>query len=153
MAVIAQDVFVISMNLMDVITQDGTYSGYPDDYKRKAWNILTLLQMDLTPASFTPIAITSETSPIQIDDRSAMSILPYGLAAHLLLTEDMNRASFFNNRYDELKRKRPAMIIQIKDVLGVAGNQPGTEDTSKTSTNDGGSFLDPNSGEIDGGGW
>jgi hypothetical protein len=153
MSVIAQDVFTISMNLMDEVTQDGTFAGYPDDYKKKAWSILTLLQMDLTPAIFTPVAITSETSPIQIDDRSAMTILPYGLAAHLLLTEDMNRASFFNNRYDELKRKRPAMIIQIKDVLGVAGNQTGTEDTSKTSTNDGGSFLDPNSGVYDGGEW
>ena len=153
MAVIAQDVFTIAMNLMDVVTQDGTFAGYPDDYKKKSWSILTLLQMDLAPANFTPVAIINETSPIQIDDRSAMMILPYGLAAHLLLTEDMNRASFFNNRYDELKRKRPAMIIQIKDVLGVAKNQPGTEDTSKTAPIDGGSFLDPDSGVYDGGEW
>lgn len=119
MTVIAQDVFTIAMNIMDEISQDGTFSGYPSEYKTKAWPILTVLQSELLPASAMPLSITSESTVVQIDYRSAITLLPYGLAAHLLLTEDQNRASFFNSRYDELKRKRPATITAIVDVLGV----------------------------------
>lgn len=153
MAVSAQDVFTIAMNLMDVFSQDGAFTGYSDDYKKKSWPILTLLQMDLVPANFTPVAITSETSPIQIDDRSAVMILPYGLAAHLLLTEDMNRASFFNGRYDELKRKRPAAIIPITDTLGINRKTTDPVPSPTTPNYDGGNFLDPDSGEYNGGEW
>lgn len=140
--VIAQQVFIAAMNLMDAITQDGTFTGYPDDYKRKAWSILTMLQSELTPASVTPSSITDENSIFYVDDRTALMILPYGLAAHLLLTEDMNRASFFNNRYDELKRKRSAQIVPITDVLGVAGYAPPRIDNTPVilSNNDGGEW-------------
>ena len=127
--VTAQQVFTMAMDLMDVITQDGTFNGYPSDYKRKAWSILTVLQSDLTPATTVPTPIVDETSAFSLDDRSALMILPYGLAAHLLLTEDMNRASFFNNRYDELKRKRPAQIVPINDVLGITRNGPTSQTT------------------------
>jgi hypothetical protein len=125
MTVIAQDVFTITMNIMDEISQDGTYTGYPIEYKNKAWPILTLLQSELLPASAIPLSVTSESTVFQIDDRSAITILPYGLAAHLLLTEDQNRASYFNSRYDELKRKRPATIQSITDVYLV---DDGTDD-------------------------
>lgn len=150
MSVIAQDVFILAMDLMDEITQDGTYAGYPDDYKKKSWSILTVLQSQLLPANVAPLAITSESTPFQIDDRSATAILPYGLAAHLLITTDMNRASFFNNTFDELKRKRPTQIQPIVDALGI------NRKTTAPSTDvpiDGGSFLDPNSGKYDGGTW
>ena len=39
---------------------------------------------------------------IGLDDVLAQSILPYGLAAHLLLGENDALASFFNQRYTEL---------------------------------------------------
>jgi|SRR5579875_86211 len=152
MTVIAQDVFTIAMNIMDELSQDGTFDGYPDDYKKKAWPILTLLQSELLPAIATPLAILNETSPLMIDDRSALTILPYGLAAHLLLTEDQNRASFFNARYDELKRKRPATIIPIVDVLGINWNETQPASPAPNTPNvDGGDFFDPNSGAYDGG--
>jgi hypothetical protein len=87
---------------------------------------------------------------LQIDDRSSLTILPYGLAAHLLINEDQNRAAFFNARYDELKRKRPANIVRIKDVYGISTNEE--EETPPTVKDiDGGSFLDPGAGVYDGG--
>jgi hypothetical protein len=143
----AQAVFITAMNLMDEDSEDGTFSGYSDDYKKKAWPILTLLQAELVPASLDPSVITSETSVFQLDDRTCLTVLPYGLAAHLLLNEDMNRASYFNNRYDELKRKKKAVITKIKDVYA------NDEETTTTTTNepDGGSFLYPTPGEYDGG--
>jgi hypothetical protein len=146
---IAQDVFTIAMNLMDEETQDGTFTGYPAEYKKKAWPILSLLQAELLPSTILPIAITDENSVLQIDDRSAVTTLPYGLAAHLLINEDQNRAAFFNSRYDELKRKRPARIIKITDVYGISTNEETTPPTVVDYT--GGSFLSKDSGSYDGG--
>jgi hypothetical protein len=116
---IAQDVFMLSMSLMDEISSDGTFAGYADDYKKKAWPILTTLQTELLPLSTEPVTITDETSTLLVDDRTCLTVLPYGLAAHLLLSENPNIASFFNNRYDELKRKKKATIAKITDVYGV----------------------------------
>jgi hypothetical protein len=90
----AQDTFVTAMNLMDEESEDGTYTGYPDEYKKKAWSILTLLQAELLPASASPSVITDNTSVFQVDDRTSLTVLPYGLAAQLLLNEDQNRAAF-----------------------------------------------------------
>jgi hypothetical protein len=151
---IAQDVFVISMNLMDEVSSDGTYVGYPDDYKKKSWNILTLLQTELLPRSVQPLPITSDQTILQVSDQIGTTILPYGLAAHLLLSENPQVASFFNDRYEELKRKRPAIVVSIKDVYGI---KEGRNDITTTDPNttiiDGGSFLDPGNGTYDGGEW
>jgi hypothetical protein len=143
----AQDVFITTMNLLDEDSEDGTYTGYPEEYKKKAWSILTLLQAELLPASATPSVITDNTSVFQVDDRTGLTILPYGLAAHLLLNEDQNRAAYFNNRYDELKRKRPALMTKIKDVYGVV---PSEEDTPTEPTTDD-QFIYDGTTIIDGG--
>jgi hypothetical protein len=127
----AQDVFITTMNLLDEDTEDGTYDGYPDEYKKRSWSALTLLQAELTPASVTPTVIKDNTSIFSLDDRTCLMVLPYGLAAQLLLNEDQNRAAFFNNRYDELKRKRPAVITKIKDVYGIVPEEEETTDTNE----------------------
>lgn len=114
----AQQVFITAMNLMDEESTDGTFTGYPEEYRNKAWNLLSMLQAELTPSSVIPALITDENSTFYLDDRAVISVLPYGLAAHLLINEDQNRASFYNARYDELKRKRPATIKAITDVYG-----------------------------------
>lgn len=116
---IAKDVFITAMKLMGEESQDGAYEGYPDEYKNRSWSVLDMLQAELLPANATVLIVENENSVLQIDDRTARTVLPYGLAAHLLLEEDQNRAAFFNGRYDELKRKRPTKIIPIIDRLGV----------------------------------
>jgi hypothetical protein len=136
----AQDIFVMAMNLMDEESEDGTYSGYPDEYKKKAWSILNLLQAELTRASETLSPITSENSVIQIDDRTAVTVLPYGLSAHLLISEDQSRAAFFNARYDELKRKRPAVISKITDVYAATEEEETEQPVTGGSVIDGGEF-------------
>ena len=51
--------------------------------------------------------------------------MPYGLAAHLLLAEDPATASFFQQRYDELKMRlsvgMPSASEDIVDVYGPRG--------------------------------
>jgi hypothetical protein len=153
---IAQDVFLLSMSLMDEQSSDGTFAGYDSDYKKKAWPILSVLQTELLPRSVQSIAITSDQSILQISDQIGVTILPYGLAAQLLIHENPQVASFFNDRYEELKRKRPALKTSIKDVYGI---KEGGEETTPTNPNvsdssiNGGSFLNPSSGVYDGGGW
>jgi hypothetical protein len=140
----AQEVFVTAMHLMDEETETGTYEGYPDEYKKKAWSVLTLLQAELVPASGTTTYVENETSLILADDRTALTILPYGLAAHLLMNEDQGRAAFFNARYDELKRKRPAIVTKIVDVYTPTEEiQAEPEEETEDETNviiDGGEF-------------
>jgi hypothetical protein len=127
----AQEVFLTAMTLMDEESEDGQFSGYPDEYKKKSWSLLTLLQAELVSGSDSTTSIVSESSLFQIDDRTARTVLPYGLAAHLLMNEDQNRAAFFNARYDELKRKRPAIISKIVDVYSTP-----VEEENENETND-----------------
>jgi hypothetical protein len=117
--VLTQDVFELSMKLMDEETETGDYSGYPDEYKNKAWSILTMLQAELLLPTITPSILTNNSESFLLDDRTCLTVLPYGLAAHLLMTEDQNRASFFNARFDELKRKLPTEIQSVTDVYNV----------------------------------
>ena len=65
-------------------------------------------------------AITSMTAPIMLDDYITGVVMPYGLAAHLLLDENKAAASFFNERYIELmeglKKGLPTVSVDIEDV-------------------------------------
>jgi hypothetical protein len=59
---------------------------------------------------------------IDLDDYICQSVLPYGLAAHLLMQEDLTSASYFQQRYEELKRDLerglPTVSEDIEDVYG-----------------------------------
>lgn len=72
-----------------------------------------------------PTIITALTDTLQIDDVTARTVLPYGLAAHLLIKEDSDVADFFNQRFEELKsnasRKPPAASEEIGNVYGSFG--------------------------------
>lgn len=72
-----------------------------------------------------PTIITALTETLQIDDITARTILPYGLAAHLMLNENAAAASYFNGRFEELKssasKKPPAAAEEIGNVYGTFG--------------------------------
>ena len=51
-----------------------------------------------------PIPLTTIDDELQVDDVTGRVIIPYGLAAHLLLDENQDSASFFQQRYEELKK-------------------------------------------------
>lgn len=122
MAVTAKQVYDLALVLMDEVLANGNITpDQPKYYKTKASSILTMLQTELLPVSQTPNVITDLSEEVQLSDRIALTVLPYGLAAHLLIQEDVNAASFLNARYDELKRKIPSKIQPITDVYGVSG--------------------------------
>ena len=72
-----------------------------------------------------PVCPVIETidSTIGLDDTLCTTVLPYGLAAHLLLGENNVMAGFFNQRYEEMREKlknAPASFEAITDVYGLS---------------------------------
>lgn len=135
----AQTVFELAIALMDSQSSDGSANGTDnDEYKHRTLPILNVLAGELYPYSDTfetddegrPTAarITTFTKPIDLDDYICTSILPYGLAAHLLLAEDPATANFFQQRYDELKMRLSVGIPSTsEDVVDVYGSRGGIE--------------------------
>ncbi|MCD7034312.1 hypothetical protein LRR81_08700 [Metabacillus sp. GX 13764] len=122
MAVTGQQVFDMAMTLIDEVSETGNIViENPGYYKAKALTFLTTLQTELIPLDQSPVIQTDLSQYLLVSDRIALLVLPYGLAAHLLLIDDPNSASFFNDRYEELKRKQQTRSQPITDVYGVNG--------------------------------
>jgi hypothetical protein len=131
------DVFQRAITMMDELSDEGKYK-YEDteEYRLRTLAILNVLQQELYPFSDTyrknsewesgrrPVAAQLEDlySEIDLDDYCAGTVLPYGLAAHLLMAEDPSSANFCQQRYDELKaslqRGMPAESEDITDLYG-----------------------------------
>ena len=69
-----------------------------------------------------PSVITALSNTLLLDDVTCRMVLPYGLAAHLMLDENSAMASYFNSRYEELKRQAtkgpPAPTEKITELYG-----------------------------------
>lgn len=119
--VTGQQVFNMALALMDEVTESGTIaSESTDNYKTKALVILTQLHTELSSVTSAPVVFTDLSQELTIDDRIALLALPYGLASQLLLIENnYEQATFYNNQYEELKRKKTTKIEKITDVYGV----------------------------------
>lgn len=134
MATNAQRVFDLTMALMDELNESGaTDTSDTREYKNRTLFILNTLRGELYPYSDTytsaepgkrPIAavIQDFTSDIPLDDYICQSVLPYGLAAHLLLDENPSAAGYFNERYQELvaflARGLQRSSEDIEDIYG-----------------------------------
>lgn len=132
----AQDVYETAIALMDSMSDTGVADTTDNaEYKHRTLRILNLLRGELYPYSDTyetddegrPIStlIRAFDKPIDLDDYICQSVMPYGLAAHLLLAEDPATANFFQQRYDELKMKlsvgMPQQSEDVEDVYGPKG--------------------------------
>lgn len=135
MATNAQWVFERAMRLMDEGTDSALTADVADtqEYKNRALAILNVLRIECFPASDTfqvteagkrPICpeITDFETAIGLDDGICQGVLPYGLAAHLLLDENPSVAGFFQQKYAEMlsqaMRSLPAQSEPITDVYG-----------------------------------
>ena len=114
----AKKVFDLAIHLMDEqyeLTGE-THTVDTKEYEFRTLSILNVLRHELYPYSDTyengtdgkryicP-EITSFDQQIDLDDAIAQGVMPYGLAAHLLLGENDTMAAFFNQRYSELVYK------------------------------------------------
>lgn len=106
------------------------------DFKHRTLPILNVLRVECFPYSDahrqraersrgarpTAALIPDFTTPIDLDDGLCQGVLPYGLAAHLLVDESPGKASFFQQRYEELlmryARGGPARFEAIEMPYG-----------------------------------
>jgi hypothetical protein len=108
-------IFDAAIRLMDEQHQVNgeTRTGDTEPYRLRTLGILNVLRHELYPYSDTfemgtddrravcPRIMTFD-QPLDLDDVLAQTVLPYGLAAHLLLGEHNAMADFFLQRYREL---------------------------------------------------
>ena len=110
---LAEDIFNITMAMIDEMTEDGSIDGETTaEYRAKAPGILTMLQTELIGIDnryrdkkdwVYPVLIESLDQSLQVDDIKAQTLLTNGLAAQLMLHEDKTLANYFEQRYQEMK--------------------------------------------------
>jgi len=135
MSTTAQQVFELTMHLMEAANASTGMADTSDtkEYKNRTLPLLNILRIECFPASDTykaaatgkrPVCplIEEFNSEIAMDDGVCQGVLPYGLAAHLLLDENPSMASYFQQRYEEAlaeaKRSIPTSAEDIEDVYG-----------------------------------
>lgn len=130
----AQWIFEQAMHLMD---EGNEITGQADTdetraYKHRTLPILNVLRVECSCASDTCQTeagkrtlcpeIPDFESEIALDDGICQGVLPYGLAAHLLVEENPAKASYFQQRYEELlataKGGIPAQSVDITNPYG-----------------------------------
>lgn len=109
----AEAIFIMTMAMIDEMTDTGQLDETTTaEYKAKAPSILTMLQNEIIGIEnryraknemVYPVAIKTLEQSVQIDDIKANTLLTNGLAANLMLHEDKALASYFEQRYEELK--------------------------------------------------
>lgn len=112
----AQRVFDLAMGIMGEVNENTGATDTSDnkEYKSRTLLVLNVLKGELFPFSDTyapsdtgvrPVcpSISDFMTPIGIDDTICESVMPYGLAAHLLLDENPTAAGFFQQKYEGLK--------------------------------------------------
>ena len=129
------DVFDVAIAVMDEINDSGkTQTADTEEYKRRTPGIMNILLAECYPFSDLkdPDAADSswrrvdmdawEDSLYKIDNTLALGIMPYGLAANLLVDENPAAAGYFQQRYDELlrgkKSRTPADVGEIENLYG-----------------------------------
>lgn len=107
MAVDAQELFQRAIGLMD---EGDEFTGRTDipetlPYKHRVLSLLNILGQECAAALGTPEIWTELDAfdrPLALREEMARMVLPYGLAAHLLLEENPAAANFFQQRYEAL---------------------------------------------------
>lgn len=110
---LAEDVFNIAMAMIDEMSASGSVDTETTaEYRGKAPSILSMLQAEIigienryrdAKEQIQPVPIEDLEQPLQIDVIKATTLLTNGLAANLMLVEDKALASFFEQRYEEMK--------------------------------------------------
>ena len=109
----AETIFMMTMAMIDEMTDTGQLDETTTaEYRAKAPSILTMLQNEIVgienryrnkAEEVYPVPIKSLNQSVQIDDIKANTLLTNGLAANLMIHEDKALASYFEQRYEELK--------------------------------------------------
>lgn len=137
------DVFQRAITIMDELSDSGKYKYEDtDEYRYRTLSFLNMLQNELYPYSDTfpkwqewetgrrPVlmSLTDLYTTIDLDDYCAGTVMPYGLASHLLLDENPSTAGFCQQRYEDLLRGLQSgrgMRAESEDIVDVYGPNGG----------------------------
>lgn len=110
---LAEDIFKITMAMIDEMNTSGELDPTTTaEYRAKAPSIMSMLQAEIigienryrdAKEQIQPVPIEDLEQPLQIDTIKATTLLANGLAANLMVVEDTALASFFEQRYEEMK--------------------------------------------------
>lgn len=121
------DVFDAAMGLMDELGTDGeTRTNDTTEYELRTPAIINLLTSELKMLTgehgdWLPVESLDDIVPAG-DTSYALGALPYGLAANLLVDENPTAASFFEQRYEELRAYYLARMQAVSgDIINVYG--------------------------------
>ena len=139
------DVFQRAITMMDELNDEGKYRHEDTvEYQNRTLAILNTLLNELYPYSDTYpkyteweagrrptlMPLSDLYTAIDLDDYCAGTVLPYGLAAHLLMDENPSTANYFQQRYDELKAalmRGFGMLTESEDIVDIYGPNGGLE--------------------------
>ena len=123
-----EDVFRAALAVLDELeggSPDRIYSG---EYKERSLPILNAVTAELMTGlgrgeDYVPV--WDFAGPLPLPDSMCRSVLPYGLAANLAVSDDPDSAAFCRERYEEMKREllkhSPAESRDTEDVYGGIG--------------------------------
>lgn len=121
------DVFDAAMGIMDELGQTGqTQTSDTQEYEYRTPAIINMLVGELhmllgNRDNWLPVTSLDDMVPTA-DTNYALSALPYGLAANLLIDENPTAASFYQQRYEELRAyylaRQQADVGDITDLYG-----------------------------------
>ncbi len=124
-----ESVFNAAMGLMDELDASGeARSADTMEYELRAPSILNALTAELRTLTgedgdWLPAEGMEDSLPV--DSNYGLAAMPYGLAANLLVDENPAPASFFQQRYEELRAvylaRRKASIEDIEMLYGGVG--------------------------------
>lgn len=121
------DVFNAAMGIMDELGQTGqAQTSDTQEYEYRTPAIINMLVGELhmllgNRDNWLPVTSLDDMVPTA-DTNYALSALPYGLAANLLIDENPTAASFYQQRYEELRAyylaRQQADVGDITDLYG-----------------------------------
>ena len=103
-----EDVFDAAMGIMDELAAGGqALTPDTEEYAQRTPAIINALVSELKILTgereeWLPVESLEERVPVG-DTSYALGALPYGLAANLLIDENPSAASFYQQRYEELR--------------------------------------------------
>lgn len=128
--VLVSDVFKTAMGLMDELSKSGSAQTVDtDEYKYRTPSAINIMVAELKMLvgdreDWLPISSIGDIVP-NVSTSYGIGVMPYGLAANLLIDENPTAANFYQQRYEEMRnnflRRQTATFEDIKDVYGGVG--------------------------------
>lgn len=136
----ATTIFDAAIKIMDEQSDTGeSIWSDTEEYRHRAIAILNILAGECYPFSAgtklkpgqraVPAYIESLEDDVDLDDILCLTVLPYGLAAHLAIDDNPRTASYCQQRYEDLLNNKfrnvPASWEVGEDIYGIQHTEYG----------------------------